>query len=281
MVSTLQTGAGIGLKAEHYRAALESGAEGLWVEVHPENYMTEGGPRLAWLEAIRGCRPLSLHGVGASLGSELDPDHVGRLKALVDRFEPDLVSEHVAWSTWEGTYFGDLLPLPYTGEALDRLCGNISRVQDALKRPILVENPSLYVPLKGEMSEADFLSEAVRRTGCGLLLDINNVFVTANNVGRDAEAYLEAIPHAAVGEIHLAGHAADANPGSDLLIDNHGAPIADAVWALYERFIAHAGPKPTLVERDTDIPAFDELMAERRRAQAVLDAAPEGVFADA
>jgi len=272
MTTSLAATAGLGLKPEHYRSVLESEADGLWLEVHPENYMVDGGPRLAWLEAIRRNRPLSLHGVGASLGSEIDPDHLARLKALADRFEPDQVSEHVAWSTWEGRYFGDLLPLPYTQEALDRLTGNIDRVQTALGRRLLIENPSLYAPIKGEMSEIEFLSEAVRRTGCGLLLDINNVFVSANNVGRDAIAYLDAIPHEAVGEIHLAGHAEDANLGADLLIDNHGAPVSDAVWALYERFIQRAGPRPTLIERDAALPAFDTLLAERDRAQAVLSA---------
>lgn len=280
MASALPPHAGIGLKAEHYRAVLdESLPRTLWAEVHPENYMVDGGPRLAWLEAIRARHPLSLHGVGASLGSQLDPGHVARLKALADRFEPAQISEHVAWSTWEGTYYGDLLPLPYTKEALDRLCANIDRLQTALGRTILIENPSLYVAVSGEMSETDFLSDAVRRTGCGLLLDINNVYVCAHNLGRDPYAYLDALPHDAVGEIHLAGHAEDASPGAALLIDNHGAPICQDVWDLYRRFIERAGPKPTLIERDADIPPFAELIAERDRAETMLAAvrSPEPV----
>lgn len=281
MASALPPHAGIGLKADHYRDVLESAPAELWAEVHPENYMVEGGPRLAWLEAIRDRHPLSLHGVGASLGSQLDSDHVARLKALADRFEPAQISEHVAWSSWEGVYYGDLLPLPYTKEALDRLCANIDRLQTALKRPILIENPSLYIRVAGEMSETAFLSEAVRRTGCGLLLDINNVFVSAHNLGHDPHAYLDALPADSVGEIHLAGHAEDASPDNDLLIDNHGAPICEAVWDLYRRFMEKAGPRPTLIERDAAIPPFADLIAERDRAETMLAGihAPEAAHA--
>ena len=281
MASALPPHAGIGLKADHYRDVLERAPAELWAEVHPENYMVEGGPRLAWLEAIRDRHPLSLHGVGASLGSQLDSDHVARLKALADRFEPAQISEHVAWSNWEGVYYGDLLPLPYTKEALDRLCANIDRLQTALKRPILIENPSLYIRVAGEMSETAFLSEAVRRTGCGLLLDINNVFVSAHNLGHDPHAYLDALPADSVGEIHLAGHAEDASPDNDLLIDNHGAPICEAVWDLYRRFMEKAGPRPTLIERDAAIPPFADLIAERDRAETMLAGihAPEAVHA--
>lgn len=281
MASALPPHAGIGLKADHYRDVLERAPAELWAEVHPENYMVEGGPRLAWLEAIRDRHPLSLHGVGASLGSQLDSDHVARLKALADRFEPAQISEHVAWSSWEGVYYGDLLPLPYTKEALDRLCANIDRLQTALKRPILIENPSLYIRVAGEMSETAFLSEAVRRTGCGLLLDINNVFVSAHNLGHDPHAYLDALPADSVGEIHLAGHAEDASPDNDLLIDNHGAPICEAVWDLYRRFMEKAGPRPTLIERDAAIPPFADLIAERDRAETMLAGihAPEAAHA--
>lgn len=268
--------AGLGLKAEHYRDCLESRADGLWVEVHPENYMVGGGPRLAWLEAIRRERPLSLHGVGASLGSQLDATHLTRLKQLADRYEPARISEHVAWCMWDGVYFGDLLPLPWTEEALTRLCDNIDRMQAALKRRILIENPSLYLPVAGEMSEIEFLAAAVRRTGCGLLLDINNVFVSAHNLGGDAESYLDDLPAEAVGEIHLAGHAPDINSDGGLLIDTHGAAIAEPVWALFRYFIERAGPRPTLIERDAAIPSFEALMSERNRAQALLvQPAPE------
>lgn len=269
-------GAGLGLKPEYYRNVMSAPDPDLWVEVHPENYMTDGGPRLAWLEAIRGRRPLSLHGVGMSLASDevIDFDHLQRWKALVDRFEPDLVSEHVAWSAKDGVYFADLLPTPATNAALDHLSANISRMQDGLGRPILIENPSLYVDLKGEMSEPEFLVEVCRRTGCGLLLDVNNVFVTAHNLGRDAKSYLDAIPGALIGEIHLAGHRPDENLGEALLIDSHDEAVNEEVWALYEYLLSKVGPKPTLIERDSNLPSFDDLMREVRRAQSLLPAEP-------
>ena len=263
--------AGIGLKPQHYEAALACRAEGLWFEVHPENYMCEGGPRLAWLEAIRAEHPLSLHGVGMSLAADEppDPDHLAALKRLVDRFQPFVVSEHLAWSMRRGAYAPDLLPFPRTREALARIADNVGRMQDALGRRVLIENPSLYTPLKGhELPETEFLAELVRATGCGLLVDVNNVCVSAHNLGFDARAYLDALPGEAVGEIHLAGHEADA--AADLLIDTHGAPVAEAVWALYARLIDRIGLRPTLIERDDKIPAFAELMAERDRAHGVL-----------
>ncbi|HAQ34878.1 MAG: hypothetical protein CMF74_17445 [Maricaulis sp.] len=268
-------GAGIGLKPAHYRAALESEADGLWVEVHPENYMGEGGPRLAWLDAIAERHPVSLHGVSLSLGGEERPDkdHLARFRGLVDRFRPALVSEHLAWCRHDGVYFNDLLPLPYTRGALNRFCDHVEEAQDALGRPILIENPSLYLSLKGEMSEGEFLGEAVRRTGCSLLLDLNNVVVTANNLAREVHAYIDAFPLEAVREIHLAGHEADGDPDTGLLIDTHGAPVSDPVWTLYAHVIAQAGPLPTLIERDNNLPAFDVLMDERAQAQAVLDRA--------
>ncbi len=270
--------AGIGLKPEHYRAVRECGDAGLWLEVHPENYMTDGGPRLAWLELIRADKDVSLHGVGMSLGGDepLDVDHLKRWADLVGRFDPVRISEHVAWSRRGGVYYADLFPLPTTREALDRLCANIDQMQTALGRRILIENPSLYVPLARELDEPEFLVEACRRTGCGLLLDVNNVYVSAHNMRRDAGAYLDAIPADLVGEIHLAGHAADAG-GRDLLIDSHGAPVADAVWALYAHALARVGPQPTLIERDADIPSFDVLMEERGRAETALTAAKEPV----
>lgn len=263
--------AGIGLKPQHYEDALACGAEGLWFEVHPENYMCAGGPRLAWLDAIRAERPLSLHGVGMSLAADEapDPDHLAALKRLVDRYQPFVVSEHLAWSMRRGAYAPDLLPFPRTRKALVRIADNVGRMQDALGRPVLIENPSLYTPLKGhELPEVEFLAELARATGCGLLVDVNNVAVSAHNLGFDARAYLDALPAEAVGEIHLAGHEADAT--ADLLIDTHGAPVAETVWALYGRLIGRIGPRPTLIERDDKVPAFADLLAERDRAHGLL-----------
>jgi len=273
--------AGLGLKPQHYADALAAEDEGLWFEVHPENYMAAGGPRLRALEAIRRRYPLSLHGVGLSLAADADPDpaHLAALKALADRFEPFVVSEHLAWSAWRGVHQPDLLPFPRTRAALDRIAGNVGRTQDALGRTILVENPSLYLPLTGhELDETDFLAQLARRTGCGLLVDVNNVFVSASNLGYAAEAYLDALPAEAIGEIHLAGHGADEG-GSALLIDTHGAPVAEPVWALYRRLVDRIGPRPTLIERDDDIPAFAALMAERNRAHGLLTGTPLGTGA--
>jgi hypothetical protein len=267
--------AGLGLKAQHYEAAAAAPADGLWFEAHPENYMVAGGPRLAWLLVMRERRPLSLHGVALSLAADADPDprHLTRLKALVDRFQPALVSEHLAWSAWDGTYRPDLLPFPRTRTALDRVCANVGRVQDALGRAILVENPSLYLALDGhDYAETEFLAELARRSGCGLLVDVNNAYVSARNLGYDAGAYLDALPGEAIGEIHLAGHTADPELGEALLIDTHAAPIAEPVWTLYARLIARIGTRPTLIERDEAIPAFDVLMAERDRADELLRA---------
>ncbi len=264
--------AGLGLKSQHYAEALAATDEGLWFEVHPENYMAASGPRLRWLESIRAEHPLSLHGVGLSLAADADPDlaHLLALKALADRFKPFVVSEHLAWSTHRGVHQPDLLPFPRTAAALDRIAANIGLTQDVLGRTILVENPSLYLPLTGhDYAETDFLVELTRRTGCGLLVDVNNVFVSASNLGYAAETYLDALPAEAVGEIHLAGHGVDEG-GSSLLIDTHGAPVAEAVWTLYRHLIDRIGPRPTLIERDDDIPAFDVLMAERNRAHRVL-----------
>ena len=268
--------AGLGLKPQHYADALASPAAGLWFEVHPENYMAPGGPRLAWLQTIRDDKPLSLHGVGMSLAADEppDPDHLRALKALVDRFEPFVVSEHLAWSMRRGVYAPDLLPFPRTEAALSRIAANIDRMQTALGRKVLIENPALYMPLKGhEMSEVEFLSALVSLTGCGLLLDVNNVVVSGRNLGFDPHDYLNAVPAAAIGEIHLAGHTPDPNLGRDLLIDTHGAPVDGAVWRLYEQLIDRIGPRPTLIERDENIPEFAVLMAERDRAHHILSQA--------
>jgi uncharacterized protein (UPF0276 family) len=265
--------AGLGLKPQHYDAALACSTAGLWFEVHPENYMVAGGPRLAWLEAIRSKHPISLHGVALSLAADAEPDatHLKRLNELARRIEPALISEHLAWSTWRGAYHPDLLPFPRTTQALARITDNVSRTQDALQRRIAVENPSHYLRLDGhEWSETDFLQELAQRTGCGLLLDVNNVYVSACNMGYSAGDYLDAFPAEPVMEIHLAGHMPDPNLGDALLVDSHDAPVAPEVWALYERLVRRIGARPTLIERDDKLPAFDVLLAERDRAAAVL-----------
>ncbi|MBC7210940.1 DUF692 domain-containing protein [Pseudomonas mosselii] len=266
-------GAGLGLKAEHYDQAWACHAEGLWFEVHPENYMV-GGPRLAWLARMAERHPLSLHGVALSLAADAEPDatHLRRLRTLIDQVRPALVSEHLAWSTWRGQYHPDLLPFPRSDEALARIADNIQRTQDALGCRISIENPSHYLHLQGhDLDEIDFLAELVRRTGCGLLLDVNNVYVSAHNLGFDAADYLARFPAQAITEIHLAGHSHD-DQGA-LLVDSHDAAIAAPVWSLYQQLIARIGPRPTLIERDGNIPAFDELLAERALAQATLDLA--------
>jgi uncharacterized protein (UPF0276 family) len=263
--------AGVGFKAEHFAEALAAPAADLWFEVHAENYMVAGGPRLAMLEEVRNERPLSLHGVGMSLAgaADPDPDHLAALKRLVDRFEPELVSEHLAWSRLDGRCFPDLLPVPRTNEVLKRLAANIGRVQDALGREILIENPTHYLALRDhQWSETSFLAELARRSGCRLLIDVNNVAVGAHNLGFNAAAWLDDIPTKLVGEIHLAGHTLDGE--GTLLIDSHDAPVSDVVWQLYEGFVARVGATPTLIERDGNLPPFAALMAERERAQSIL-----------
>lgn len=263
--------AGVGFKAEHFSEALAAPAADLWFEVHAENYMVAGGPRLTMLEMVRRGRPISLHGVGMSLAGAADPDpeHLAALKRLVDRFEPELVSEHLAWSRLDGRCFPDLLPVPRTNEVLKRLAANIGRVQDVLGREILIENPSHYLALRDhQWSETSFLSELARRSGCKLLIDVNNVAVGAHNLGYDPAAWLEAIPAKLIGEVHLAGHSLD-DEGT-LLIDSHDEPVSEDVWQLYEGLVARIGQVPTLIERDGNIPLFAELLAERERAQGVL-----------
>lgn len=265
--------AGLGLKPEHFAEARDCREPGLWFEVHPENYMVAGGPRLTWLEAIRARHPISLHGVGLSLAADADPDaeHLARWVRLIERVQPALISEHLAWSAWRGAYYPDLLPFARNAERLARLCRNVSIVQDALGRRIAVENPSHYLHLADHhYGEIEFIAELVRRTGCGVLLDVNNVHVGANNLGYDAQDYMDAFPAEDIMEVHLAGHSIDPNLGPALLIDSHDAPVAPAVWALYERLIARIGPRPTLIERDSALPAFSELLAEARRANEVL-----------
>ncbi|RJF92741.1 DUF692 domain-containing protein [Noviherbaspirillum saxi] len=269
---------GLGLKPAHYEEALACSVQGLWFEVHPENYFVDGGPRIAWLQAIRSRHPISLHGVALSLAADCPPDpaHLQRLLDLARRVEPTLISEHLAWSNWRGTYHPDLLPFPRSGEALGRIVDNIGRTQDVLGCRIAVENPAHYLRIDGHAwDEIDFLAEIVRRSGCGLLLDINNVYVGACNLGYSAADYIDRFPAEAVMEVHLAGYTEDRQFGADLLIDSHDAPVAETVWNLYERFIARAGRCPTLIERDDKLPEFSVMLAERDRAHAVLQRALE------
>lgn len=272
---TATSRAGLGLKPQHFDAALRSTAPGIWFEVHPENYLMAGGPRLAWLAAIRERHPVALHGVSLSLAGDAPPDeaHLGRLRDLMRRIEPMLVSEHLAWSTLDGRYVPDLLPVARTTERLVRVAANIARAQDCLGCQIALENPSHYLHMdRHTWSETDFLAELVRRTGCGLLLDINNVYVSARNMGYDAWDYLTRIPAEAVREIHLAGHSRDDEFGDALLIDSHDAPVAEAVWDLYRHYVERVGERPTLIERDDNIPDFPTLLAERNRAHDILAA---------
>ena len=264
--------AGIGLRHPHLPAFLAAPQAAAWLEIHSENYLAPGGPRLAALERLRGDYPLSGHGVGLSLGSAegLDEAHLARLRALYDRLEPELVSEHLAWSTApDGTFLADLLPLPYTDEALDTVAANVERAQEALGRRLLVENPSTYLRFQEtDWDEAGFLGELVRRTGCGLLLDVNNLYVSAaNGGGGDPLEALERLPLAAVGELHVAGHARVATPAGELLIDDHGSTVAEPVWALLRAVLAQTGPRPVLVEWDTNIPELPLLLAEAARAE--------------
>jgi len=267
--------AGTSLKPEHLLSILADDTQSGFFEAHAENYMGAGGPPHHSLALIRRDYPVSLHGVCMSIGGpqSLDKTHLARFKALIDRYEPALVSEHLAWSTHNTTYFNDLLPLPYTAETLARVADHIDQVQEVIRRPILLENPSTYVVFpQSTMSETDFIRRLVRRTGCGLLLDINNVFVSATNHGYSALTYLADFPLDHIGEIHLAGHAKQADDeGELLLIDSHDGPVADAVWILFEIVIGQCGPIPTLVEWDSAIPDWPILKAEAVAAQAILD----------
>ena len=264
--------AGIGLRAPHVAEILDERPPIGWLEVHTENYLG-GGPAVRALAAVRGQYPISLHGVGLSLGSAdgLDRRHLARVADLVRRVEPVLVSEHLSWSVAGGVYLNHLLPLPYTAESLALVSEHVSHAQEVLGRPLLIENPSSYLRFRDSpMPEPEFLGELARRTGCGLLCDVNNVFVSCANLGLDAGAYLAALPREAIGEIHLAGHARNDADGREILIDDHGSRVADAVWRLYERAVARFGPVPTLIEWDTDIPALEVLLDEARIAEAIL-----------
>ncbi len=270
----LPSGAGIGLRAPHVGELLATRPAVPWLEVHPENYMS-GGPALVLLEAVRREYPVSLHGVGLSLGTaeDIDARHLSRLRSLVDRLEPCLVSEHLSWSTAGGAYLNHLLPLPYTDETLGVVADHIDEVQNALGRRILIENPSSYLRFRhSSMAEPHFLAELARRTGCGLLCDVNNIYVSAWNVGLDAGSYLDALPVQAIGEIHLAGHAANDADGRTILIDDHGSPVTAPVWKLYQRALERFGSVPTLIEWDTDIPELSVLLGEASVADRLLEA---------
>jgi uncharacterized protein (UPF0276 family) len=266
--------AGIGLRSPHVAEVLATRPALAWLEVHPENYLG-GGPAVRALQAIRQDYPVSFHAVGLSVGTAggLDRRHLGRLKSLADRLEPALVSEHLAWSQVSGAYLNHLLPLPYTDEALAVVCRNVDEVQTTLGRRVLIENPSGYLRFTAStIPEAEFLAALVRRTGCGLLCDVNNVYVTTQNLGVDPVAYLAALPPDAVDEIHLAGHSVNDADGQLLLIDDHGSPVSPAVWALYEHALRRFGAVPTLVEWDTEVPTLEVLLQEARRAEARLQA---------
>ena len=267
----LPNSAGIGLRAPHVAHVLAAHPSVPWFEVLSENYFADGGPALAALDRIRTDYPISLHGVGLSLGTTdaLDTAHLAKLSRLVDRIQPARVSEHLCWSSVNGRHFNDLLPLPYTREALDHVCARVSAVQECLGREILVENVSSYVTFpESTMMESEFVVEVAVRSGCSLLVDVNNIYVNARNHGIDAEAYLAAIPPALVAEIHLAGFDAS----GPCLIDTHGAPVAPEVWALYERALRRFGRVPTLIEWDSHIPEFAVLQSEAAIAQSYLEA---------
>lgn len=268
---------GVGYKAQHFSAIMaDPGAVG-WIEVHAENYMGAGGRPIAQLRNLAERFPISVHGVGLSIGgaAPLDRDHLARLRHLLDWLNPASFSEHLAWSTHDGDFLNDLLPLPYTAATLARVASHVTQVQDTLGRQILLENPSSYLAFaESDMSETDFLRALVMRTGCGLLLDINNVFVSATNLATAPRDYIDAFPLDAVGEMHLGGHAQDTDAaGAPLLIDSHGHPVADPVWALLDHTLRRCGPRPVLVEWDNDVPAWPVLEAEAARAGAALQRA--------
>lgn len=265
---------GVGYKPQHFAQIIDDATPVQWLEIHAENYMGDGGRPLAQLRALAEKFPISVHGVGLSIGGEapLDTAHLARLKHLIGWLNPASFSEHLAWSTHDSAFLNDLLPLPYTNDTLTRVSSHIDQVQDILGRKLLLENPSSYLAFdESTWSETDFLNELVQRTGCGLLLDVNNVFVSATNLGFSPHAYIDAFPLAHVGEIHLGGHDTDADDhGAPLLIDSHGREVDEPVWALLEYTLAKTGPKPLLIEWDTDVPDWRVLHAETLRAEQAL-----------
>lgn len=276
LANHLPARSGLGFKPEHFADAMQATGRVGFFEVHAENYLGAGGAPHAMLERLHADHAISVHGVGLSIGGAgpLDAVHLARLKRLLDRHQPESFSEHLAWSSHGAAWLNDLLPLPYTDETLATICAHVDQVQHTLGRRMLLENPATYVTFaQSTWAEVEFLAEIVRRTGCGLLLDVNNVFVSATNHGFDPRAYLAGFPLAAVGEIHLAGHEVDPVLGTALLIDSHSRPVADPVWTLYAEVIARTGPLPTLVEWDNDVPGFAVLLDEAVRAEAILTGA--------
>ncbi|MGB0659667.1 MAG: DUF692 domain-containing protein [Mangrovicoccus sp.] len=273
-LNSLPAAAGVGYKPQHFDQIMENPGPVAWLEIHAENYMGQGGRPLAQLRALAERFAISVHGVGLSIGGEapLDADHLARLKHLITWLNPASFSEHLAWSSHGTNFINDLLPLPYTTATLNRVCDHIDQVQTLLGRPMLLENPSTYLAFaESKISEVDFLREVSRRTGCGLLLDVNNVFVSATNQQLDPVAYINAFPMDRVGEIHLGGHDEDRDEhGAALLIDSHGRQTADPVWKLYGQALHRAGPRPTLIEWDTDVPDWPTLRAEASRAADLL-----------
>ena len=277
MHDTLPNRPGVGYKPQHFAAIMADARPVEWLEIHAENYMGEGGRPLAQLRHLAKEFPISVHGVGLSIGGEgpLDAAHLQRLKHLCDWLKPASFSEHLAWSTHEGQYLNDLLPLPYTKETLTRVADHVAQVQDILGRKMLLENPSTYLAfVESTMSEVDFLAQIVDRTGCGLLLDINNVFISATNQNTSATAYIDSFVLEHVGEYHLGGHDEDADDtGALLLIDSHGREVVDPVWALFEYTLNKSGPRPALIEWDANVPDWPELAAEATRCAQVIDKA--------
>jgi uncharacterized protein (UPF0276 family) len=265
--------AGIGLRFQHHQSVIDTQSDVAWMEVHTENYMGGGTP-LRYLDAIRRDVPMSLHGVGLSLGSAegLDPGHLERIRLVAERIEPGLMSEHIAWSVVDGAYLADLLPLPMTEEALDVVCRHVDQMHLYLKRRILVENPSTYLRFRhSTIPEWEFMAAVAARTGCGILCDINNIYVSAQNHGWNASAYLAGLPPVAIGEIHLAGHAVrQLADGRTLRIDDHASSVIPEVWALYREALARFGPVPTLIEWDNNVPPLETLLKEARYAQALI-----------
>jgi uncharacterized protein len=274
----LPSRAGVGYKPQHYGDIIAGPGSVTWLEVHAENYMGDGGRPLAQLRALADRFPISVHGVGLSIGGEepLDRAHLARLRKLIDWLSPASFSEHLAWSSHGGAFFNDLLPLPYTDDTLTRVAAHIDEVQQAVGRQMLLENPATYLAFtETSWIETDFLAEIVRRTGCGLLLDVNNVYVACTNRQEDPYAYIDAFPLEAVGELHLGGHDAQEDEhGLPLLIDSHGAEVVDPVWTLYAHTISRTGAKPTLIEWDNDVPDWPTLEAEAARATKVLTEVP-------
>ena len=273
-LTTLPNAPGVGYKSRHFDGLMADPGQVRWIEVHAENYMGDGGRPHAQLRALQERFALSVHGVGLSIGGEgpLDTDHLARLKTLCDRTQPASFSEHLAWSTHGMEYLNDLLPLPYTEETLTRVAAHINQVQDVLGRQMLLENPSSYLVFEeSDLSETDFLAEVIARTSCGLLLDVNNVFISATNLGLSPQGYIDAFPTDHVGEIHVGGHDDDTDDhGAPLLIDSHGKEVVDPVWDLLSYTLAQTGPKPVLVEWDNDVPDWPVLRAEANRAAEVL-----------